>query len=72
MQEYIQTATFRQIYPLSSILSRKAQLIITVIDKKRLNLQGKWLQYIGILVNLLRLKNMGCINDFYGIVEVEL
>ena len=27
---------------------------------------------MGVLVNLLRLKDMGRVNDFHGIIEVEL
>ena len=71
VQEYTQTATSGQIYPLSGMLPGKAQLIITVIDKERLNSQGRWLRYTGVLVDLLRLKDMGRVNDFHGMIEVE-
>ena len=71
MQEHTQSTTSGQIYSLNSILPEKAQLIITVIDKERLNSQGRRLQYTGILVDLLCLKDMGRVNDFHGIVEVE-
>ena len=57
--------------PLSGKLVGQLQLIITVLDIKRLNKYGVYKQYTGAIVELLQPLNHGLPYLIYGMVEVK-
>ena len=47
------------------------QAIVTVVDDSRHDSKGAPVQYTGVFINLLRLKNNGQVHSVHGMVEVE-
>ena len=47
------------------------QAIVTVVDDSRRDSKDAPVQYTGVFINLLRLKNNERVHSFHGMVEVE-
>jgi hypothetical protein len=57
--------------PLSGRKVGQVQAIVTVVDDSRRDSKGAPIQYTGVFINLLRLKNNGQVHSVHGMVEVE-
>jgi hypothetical protein len=57
--------------PLSGRKVGQVQAIVTVVDDSRRDSKGAPVQYTGVFINLLRLKNNGQVHSVHGMVEVE-
>ena len=57
--------------PLSGRKVGQVQAIVTVVDDSRRDSKGAPVQYTGVFVDLLRLRNNGQVHSVHGMVEVE-
>jgi hypothetical protein len=57
--------------PLSGRKIGQIQAIITVIDNSRHDNKGALVQYTGVFIDLLRLRNNGQVHGVHGMVEVK-
>jgi len=57
--------------PLSGRKVGQVQAIITIVDDSRHDSKGAPIQYTGVFINLLRLRNNGQVHGIHGMVEVE-
>jgi hypothetical protein len=56
---------------LNGRLIGQLQLIVTVLNIKRLDKYGVYMQYTGVIVKLLQLLNYRVLHPTYSIVEVK-